>query len=86
MAPPGAAAIAGSAYIGLMEMAAPFVFWLKALRLSRTTAEVGNLIYLTPFLSLLVVAAVVGEVIRLSTWAGLILIVGGIVLQQRTSR
>ncbi len=83
---PGAAAIAGSAYIGLMEMAAPFVFWLKALRLSRTTAEVGNLIYLTPFLSLLVVAAVVGEVIRVSTWAGLVLIVGGIVLQQRTSR
>ncbi len=83
---PSLHAVAGSVYIGLMEMGAPFVFWLKALRLSRTTAEVGNLIYLTPFLSLVVVAAVVGESIRGSTWAGLVLIVGGIVLQQRFAR
>lgn len=83
---PNAAAIAGGAYIGLMEMGAPFVFWLNALRLSRTAAEVGNLIYLTPFLALLVVAAVVGETIRVSTWAGLVLIVGGIAMQQRAAR
>jgi drug/metabolite transporter (DMT)-like permease len=76
-------AVGGSLYIGLMEMGLAFVFWLKALRYSRTAAEVGNLIYLTPFLSLLVIAAVVGETILPSTWIGLVLIIGGIVLQNR---
>lgn len=82
---PGAAALVGSLYIGLMEMGVAFVFWLQALRLSRTTAEVGNLIYLTPFASLLVVALVVGEQILAATWFGLVLIVAGIILQQRLS-
>lgn len=80
---PGLAAVAGSIYIGIMEMGLAFVFWLKALRYSRTTAEVGNLIYLTPFLSLLVIAAVVGERILPSTWIGLLLIVSGILIQNR---
>ncbi len=73
----------GSVYIGLVEMGLAFVFWLKALRLSRTTAEVGSLIYLTPFLSLIVISIVVGEKILDATWLGLVLIIGGIVIQNR---
>lgn len=80
---PSAAAAAGSVYIGVMEMGLGFVFWLRALKLSRTTAEVGNLIYLTPFLSLMVIAVVVGERIGPATWIGLVLIVVGIVAQNR---
>ncbi|MCZ7597476.1 MAG: DMT family transporter [Gammaproteobacteria bacterium] len=67
---PSAAAAAGSVYIGVMEMGLGFVFWLRALKLSRTTAEVGNLIYLTPFLSLMVIAVVVGERIGPATGSG----------------
>jgi drug/metabolite transporter (DMT)-like permease len=80
---PGLAGWMGSIYIGIMEMGLAFVCWLKALRYSRSTAEVGNLIYLTPFLSLLVIAAVVGERILPSTWIGLCLIVVGILIQNR---
>ena len=80
---PGLPGLAGALYIGTFEMGIAFVAWLRALRLSRTTAQVGQLIYLTPFLSLLVIALVVGEPIYASTLAGLALIVGGIVLQQR---
>ena len=81
---PGAAGLAGAAYIGTFEMGIAFVAWLRALKLSRTTAQVGQLIYLTPFLSLLVIALFVGEPIYPSTLAGLALIVGGIALQRRT--
>jgi len=72
----------GAIYVGIFEMGITFIIWLKALRLSRTTAEVSNLIYLTPFLSLIVINLVVGERILVSTIIGLILIIAGIVIQQ----
>ncbi len=71
----------GSLYVGAFEMGITYVVWLYALRLSRTTAQVSNMIYLTPFLSLIVVHFVVGEQIFGSTIVGLLLIVGGILLQ-----
>ncbi len=76
--------LAGAAYIGTFEMGIAFVTWLQALKLSRTTAQVGQLIFLTPFLSLWVIGLFVGEPIYPSTVAGLALIVAGIVLQRRT--
>ena len=77
--------IAGAVYVGLFEMGFAFVLWLQALKRSRTTAQVGNLIYLTPFCSLLVIHWVVGEPIFPSTVIGLVLIVSGILLQQYSS-
>lgn len=65
-------------YVGIFEMGITFVFWLKALRLSSSTSKIGNLIYLTPFFSLIIIHFVVGEAIYLTTLAGLILIVAGI--------
>jgi drug/metabolite transporter (DMT)-like permease len=78
--------LAGAFYVGLFEMGITFVLWLKALKLSRTTAEVSNLIYLSPFLSLLVIHVAVGEPIYPSTVIGLGLIVSGILLQQFSLR
>ncbi|MBA7689484.1 hypothetical protein ES703_97991 [subsurface metagenome] len=74
--------ILGAAYIGLFEMGITFLIWLKALKLSRTTANVANLVYLAPFLSLVVISFAVGEQILFSTIIGLILIIGGIILQK----
>jgi len=51
----------GATYIGLFEMGITFLLWLKALKLSKTTAHIANLIYLTPFLSLIVIHFVLGE-------------------------
>ncbi len=82
----GAEGLTGSLYVGAFEMGITYVVWLYALRLSRTTAQVSNLIYLTPFLSLVVVHFVVGEQIFGSTVAGLILIVSGILLQHYGGR
>jgi len=72
----------GGVYIGMFEMGVTFLVWLKALRSAKTTAHVVNLIYLVPFLSLLVIALVLGERILPTTVVGLVLIIAGIVLQK----
>ncbi len=74
--------ILGAAYIGLFEMGIAFLIWLKALKLSKTTANVANLVYLAPFLSLVVISFAVGEKIFFPTIIGLIFIIGGIILQK----
>lgn len=83
---PALPGLLGSIYIGLFEMGITFVFWLKALSLSRTTVQVSHLIYLSPFLSLVVIHFAVGESIRMSTVMGLALIVLGVLGQQLSNR
>jgi drug/metabolite transporter (DMT)-like permease len=78
--------VAGSVYIGLFEMGITFVLWLYALEFSATTAKVSNLIYLSPFVSLIIIHFAVGELILLSTVTGLFFIVAGIILQQYLKR
>lgn len=82
IAVPSPVGMLGAGYIGLFEMGITFVLWLKALRLSRTTAQITNLIYLTPFLALIFINIIVGERILISTTIGLAFIVSGIILQR----
>jgi len=72
----------GALYVGVFEMGITFVFWLNALKLTRSTARVSSLIFFSPFLSLVFIRFFVGEDIRISTIAGLLLIVAGTLLQQ----
>ena len=72
-----------AAYIGLFEMGITFVLWLKALKLTRRTARISNLVFISPFISLLLIAAILGESIHPATLAGLMLIVTGLLIQQR---
>lgn len=74
--------ILSGVYIGLFEMGITFVIWLKALKLAGRTDKIGNLIYLTPFCSLVFIHIILGEKIFITTIFGLILIVTGILLQQ----
>jgi len=74
----------GALYVGIFEMGITFVLWLKALKLSKTTAQVSNFIYLVPFLSLVVIHFSVGEKIFTSTIIGLVFIIAGILLQQHS--
>ncbi|MEA2037172.1 MAG: DMT family transporter [Nanoarchaeota archaeon] len=80
---PDVIGLTGVIYIGIFEMGITFVIWLKALKLSKTTAKVSNLIYLAPFLSLFWIHLIVGEKILLSTIIGLVLIVVGIIIQKK---
>jgi len=83
---PGTYGLAGSIYIGLFEMGITFVVWLEALRSTSYTARISNLVYLSPFLSLLLVSWLVGEKIMMYTLTGLAFIIGGILIQQLAGR
>ena len=74
--------IGGSVYVGMFEMGVTFVLWMRALSLSRTTAQVSNLVYLSPFLSLALISVIVGETILPSSVVGLVFIIGGIVIRR----
>lgn len=75
--------VAASVYIGIFEMGITFYFWLKALQLSATTDKVSNLVYLAPFLSLVFVHFILHEPVFYTTPAGLLLIISGLLVQNR---
>lgn len=84
--PTGAAVIAGGVYIGLFEMGIAFLLWNTALKMSDRASRVSGLIYVTPFLSLGVIALVVREPIAPATMACLLLVVTGILLGRGSAR
>ena len=75
--------IAPAVYIGLFEMGITFFLWLKALQIAPTTDRISNLVYLAPFLSLVFVNFILKEPIYFTTPAGLLLIISGILIQNR---
>jgi drug/metabolite transporter (DMT)-like permease len=77
---------AGAAYVGLFEMGITFVLWLTALRSASNASRVSNLIFLSPFVSLLLIGRLLGEVILVSTWLGLVLIIAGLSVQRWGAR
>ena len=72
-----------SVYVGIFEMGITFLFWLKALQLASTTDKVSNLVYFAPFLSLIFVHFILHEPVYYTTPAGLLLIIAGILIQNR---
>ncbi|GHC18417.1 DMT family transporter [Aidingimonas halophila] len=78
----GSVAFGAGIYVGLFEMGIAFVLWQFAVQRISRTARVANLIFLAPPVSLLLLNLVVGEPILASTLIGLVLILGGLALQQ----
>lgn len=72
---------AGALYVGCFEMGISFVLWLQALKYTNSTAKIANLIFLSPFISLILIHLLVGEEIMPSSLIGLIFIIGGISVQ-----
>ncbi len=83
---PPANAVAAGIYAGFFEMGFTFLLWLKALHLARNTATISNLVYLAPFLSLFFLRHLTGEKIYLTTVIGLVLIIGGIFVQNYSGK
>ena len=81
----GIKGVLGSVYAGVFEMGITFFFWLKALSLATTTDKVSNLVYISPFFSLLLVNFFLNETVYYTTPAGLLLIISGIFIQNRKS-
>ncbi|NJK63867.1 MAG: DMT family transporter [Synechococcaceae cyanobacterium SM2_3_1] len=73
-------------YVGTTEMGLTFVFWLQALQLAPNRAAIANTVYGAPFLSLVLIAVVVGEPIAVASVMGLSLILGSILWQSLPPR
>ena len=83
---PSLKGVIGSAYIGLFEMGISVVLWQSALKISTTVSRVASLVFITPFLSLLILHFVLKEDILASTIFGVILICLGLILQKYFTR
>jgi len=79
---PSVYGILGSVYIGFFEMGITFVLWLKAMSYAKNTANISNLIFISPFFSLIFIHFFVGEKILVSTIIGLSMIIIGLLFQQ----
>nr|NJM04286.1 hypothetical protein [Desulfobacula sp.] len=55
------------------------LFWSASVE---NTNHITNLIFMTPFISLIFIHTFLGEEIRLQTYAGLLLIISGIGMQK----
>ncbi|WP_241968774.1 DMT family transporter [Idiomarina tyrosinivorans] len=74
---------AAGLYVGLFEMGVTFLLWLYAMRYAERTAPLSTLIFLSPFLSLILIASLLNETIQSTTVIGLIAICCGLLLQRR---
>lgn len=73
-------AIFACSYVGLFEMSIPFIMWQFALIKSSNTAVVSKFVFLSPFLSLMLIALILKETILISSILGFLFIISGIIL------
>jgi len=78
-----AQALGYGAWVGLIEMGVTFVLWQTAMRRTAHAGRIAQLIFLSPFLSLLLIDRVLGEAVSPSSVAGLGLIVAGLLIARR---
>lgn len=71
-----------ASYVGFFEMGITFLFWLKAMQSANSTSKIANLIFISPFISLIFIYFILGEKIYISTIVGLTTIIFGLILQQ----
>lgn len=76
-------ALPAAIYIGFFELGITYILWMKAMQLSENNAKTGNLIFLSPFLSLVFIHFILGETIFYTTFIGLAFIISGIWFQQK---
>jgi len=79
---PSLKGLLSASYVGLFEMGITFFLWAKALSMAKSTASVSTLAYLSPLLSLIFIAFILKERIEVTTVAGLIIIITGILYQK----
>ena len=71
------------AWVGLIEMGITFLLWQAALSRTRNAGRIGQLIFLSPFVSLVLINFVLGEHVHLFSIVGLAGIVAGLAVSRR---
>lgn len=79
-------AIFAALYVGLFEMSIPFILWQLSLNHASKTSVVSNLVFLSPFISLILIAIVLKEKILISSLVGFLMIILGNILHFFSSK
>lgn len=69
-------------YIGFFELGFAYIFWMQAMKLSKNNAQIGNLVFIAPFISFVFIHLFLKETIYYTTFIGLLFIIAGILIQQ----
>ncbi|MBV7317068.1 DMT family transporter [Shewanella sp. NIFS-20-20] len=75
-------ALAAGIYVGLFEMGISFVLWLMALKKAKSASQISTLVFLTPLLSMALIALILKEDIARATFVGMGFILSALALQQ----
>ena len=78
-----ATALGYAIWIGAIEMGITFLLWQRALQRARSSAKIAQLIFIAPFLSLLLIHLLLDETMSLWALPALVIIVSGLVVGQR---
>lgn len=79
-------ALGSAIYVGIFEMGFTFVLWLMAMQYAPTADRISNLVFMAPFINLLIVRMVLNESIYLTTLYGILLLVSGILIQNMIAK
>ncbi|MDO8537916.1 MAG: DMT family transporter [archaeon] len=79
---PNASQLLSLLWLGIFTSGLAFLFWFLALKYA-DTAKMSNIVYLTPFVSLVYIYFLVGEQILLSSIIGLVIIIIGVIIQTK---
>lgn len=76
--------LAAAVHVGLFEMGLGYWMWIMAMKHAPSAARLSVCAFCVPFLSLFWISLVLHEPIATTTYAGLVCIVGGGILQNRS--
>lgn len=76
-------AVIYGAWVGLIEMGVTFLLWQGALARTANAGRIGQLIFLSPFISLVLINYVLGENVHHASVVGLAGIVAGLIVGRR---
>jgi len=76
-------ALGYGSWVGLVEMGVTFLLWQTALARTAHAGRIAQYIFLSPFISLVLIDRVLGESVKWTSVAGLALIVAGLLLTGR---
>lgn len=79
-------ALLPTCYIGFFELSIPFLLWDKALSYTKSVSKIATIPLISPFFALLWANCILGEQIRFINIIGLLFIVCGIFMQQKSKK
>ena len=70
--------------MGLFPSVVAYIFWTRALEISKTTTEVTSFMFVTPVLATIMGIIILGDIPKISTFIGGGIVILGMILFNKT--